>query len=126
MDIFYRAGYIDIEKNAPRATYTYPPAHPWIWKRRGHKVLHLEVHSHGSVGLLEATQSKGLFGCISRVFSDLEELRIKLPSSCHTRLHTTGLPTWHFSSYNPLLSRRFECGLCLFSRLKFLRTLVLS
>jgi hypothetical protein len=60
------------------------------------------------------------------VFPFFEELWIKTPSNCLARLHTNGLPTWDFSSYSPLLSKRLEGGLCLFSRMKFLRTLIVG
>ncbi|KAF9132300.1 hypothetical protein BGW39_000406 [Mortierella sp. 14UC] len=123
MDLFGRRTFGDLTtEKGTVASYLDPdtgfkPAsgHPGIWQCRNLKTLQFEINAHlDVVPLSDPVQSRILFGYISRVCPNLEDLHISWPSICvyNNRI-----------SYTPRLSLQLDGGICLLARLKSLRRL---
>ncbi|KAF9906068.1 hypothetical protein EC991_001076 [Linnemannia zychae] len=83
-----------------------------IWRCRGLRTLHLEVHAHGDLAVTQPVHSRIIFGYIARVFPLLEELRVGTPWECFSQ-----------NLSQPTLSFELEGGMCLLGRLKHLQRL---
>ncbi|KAF9122818.1 hypothetical protein BGW39_009480 [Mortierella sp. 14UC] len=86
-----------------------------VWRCRGLRTLHLEVHAHGEQTVSQPVHSRIIFGYIARVFPLLEELRVGTPWNCLSQ--NLSQPHW------PTLSFDLEGGMCFLSRLKHLQRL---
>ncbi|KAG0308870.1 hypothetical protein BGZ97_013229 [Linnemannia gamsii] len=97
-------------KNEPKR----PP--PVVWRCRGIHTLHIEVHAPDQFMAKAHVQSRIIFGYVSRVFLQLEELRVHTPHYCQT--------TRMFHDIRcPNIRLELESGLCLLSRLRHLQRL---
>ncbi|KAG0374077.1 hypothetical protein BGX24_010870 [Mortierella sp. AD032] len=123
MDLFGRRTFGDLTTDKETvAEYLDPDGgiklasgHPGIWQCRNLKTLQFEINAHLDVIPLSfAVQSRILFGYISRVCPNLEDLHISWPSIC---VHSNSI------SYTPRLSLQLDGGICLLARLKSLRRL---
>ncbi|KAF9903081.1 hypothetical protein EC991_004255 [Linnemannia zychae] len=123
MDLFGRRTFGDLATgNGTVTDYTDPDigirpesGRPGIWQCRNLKTLQFEINAHlDVVPFSDPVQSRILFGYISRVCPNLEDLHISWPSICvyENRI-----------SYTPRLSLQLNGGICLLSRLKSLRRL---
>ncbi|KAF9930435.1 hypothetical protein FBU30_000486 [Linnemannia zychae] len=86
-----------------------------IWKCRNLKTLHFDISTHMDVvPFSDPVQSRILFGYISRVCPNLEDLHISWSSVCGDIRQRR---------YMPRLSLQLDGGLCLLARLQSLRRL---
>ncbi|KAF9138716.1 hypothetical protein BGX30_008842, partial [Mortierella sp. GBA39] len=86
-----------------------------VWQCRNLKTLQFEINAHLDViPMTDPVQSRILFGYISRVCPNLEDLFITCPSVCVDASRR---------SYIPSLSLKLYGGVCLLSRLRSLKRL---
>ncbi|KAG0275010.1 hypothetical protein BGZ95_009267 [Linnemannia exigua] len=123
LDLFDRAKYTDLALGLGRdwshrvgPTVRSNETKKKVWACRNLRSLEVEVHSHGYERLIWPVQSRILFGYIATVCPELEELDLKLSSYClqdgADRL-----------TRQTLLHIQLEGGLCLLSKMEYLRTL---
>ncbi|KAF9147014.1 hypothetical protein BG015_011409 [Linnemannia schmuckeri] len=87
-----------------------------IWQCRNLRTLQFEINAHLDVmPMADPVQSRILFGYISRVCPNLEDLYISCPTVC--------IQSGNSRSYIPRLSLELDGGICLLSRLQLLRRL---
>ncbi|KAK3819344.1 MAG: hypothetical protein JOS17DRAFT_756240 [Linnemannia elongata] len=87
-----------------------------VWQCRNLKTLQFEINAHQDViPMTDPVQSRILFGYISRVCPNLEDLFITCPSLCVDAVSRR--------NYIPRLSLKLDGGICLLSRLRSLRRL---
>ncbi|KAG0376243.1 hypothetical protein BGX24_008038 [Mortierella sp. AD032] len=123
MDLFDRAKYTDLALGPERDwSHRVGPIlrsknkKKKVWACRNLRSLEVEVHSHGYERLIWPVQSRIFFGYIATVCSELEELDLKLPSYCLQ----VGADQ---QTRQTLLHIQLEGGLCLLSKMEYLRTL---
>jgi hypothetical protein len=124
MDLFGRRTFVDLTlagsynnpDSASNSAGTGKSGKLEVWQCRNLKTLQFEINAHlDIVPLSDPVQSRILFGYISRVCPNLEDLSISCPTVCiYGASH---------QSYTPRLSLGLEGGLCLLSRLRSLRRL---
>ncbi|OAQ34414.1 hypothetical protein K457DRAFT_14252 [Linnemannia elongata AG-77] len=121
MDLFGRSGYIHLDRghdailpNNENVSST-PPGPPQIWRCRGLRTLHIEVHAPGQFRLQHPVHSRIVFGYVARVCPLVEDLQISFPKDCQSG--TDG----HQYRIFPCL--QLEGGLCLLGRLRYLQRL---
>ncbi|KAG9072902.1 hypothetical protein KI688_000683 [Linnemannia hyalina] len=86
-----------------------------VWQCRNLKTLQFEINAHLDViPMTDPVQSRIIFGYISRVCPNLEDLFITCPSVCVDASRR---------SYIPSLSLKLYGGICLLSRLRSLKRL---
>lgn len=98
--------------------WTKLPVHRRVWQCRKLQTPHIEMHGHGFYRLNRPINSRLIFGYTARVCPLLEELEIKVSTDCGRNLDG--------DYYLPTLSLRLEGGLCLLSKLRYLRALRVS
>ncbi|KAH7059851.1 hypothetical protein BKA57DRAFT_498861 [Linnemannia elongata] len=87
-----------------------------VWQCRNLKTLQFEINAHRDViPMTDPVQSRILFGYISRVCPNLEDLFITCPSVC--------IDSVSRRNYTPRLSLQLYGGICLLSRLRSLKRL---
>ncbi|KAG0292001.1 hypothetical protein BGZ96_004626 [Linnemannia gamsii] len=89
---------------------------PVVWRCRGLQTLHIEVHASSEFMANSQVQSRIIFGYISRVFRQLEELRVRTPHFFHTTRASHDIQC-------PNIRLELESGLCLLGRLRHLQRL---
>ncbi|KAG0065698.1 hypothetical protein BGZ89_008003 [Linnemannia elongata] len=87
-----------------------------VWQCRNLRTLQFEINAHLDViPMTDPVQSRILFGYISRVCPNLEDLFITCPSVCVDSVSRR--------NYTPRLSLQLYGGICLLSRLRSLKRL---
>ncbi|KAK3845626.1 MAG: hypothetical protein J3R72DRAFT_435297, partial [Linnemannia gamsii] len=122
LDLFQRAGYLHLNRGHDpiwpdngQDTSAAAPGSPKIWRCRGLRTLHIEVHAPGQFQLQHPVHSRIIFGYIARVCPLLEDLQIHFPRDCQSS------ENGHFYRTYPCL--QLKGGLCLLGRLKYLQSL---
>ncbi|KAF9149293.1 hypothetical protein BG015_008909 [Linnemannia schmuckeri] len=124
LDLYHRARYTDLALGTDREWINRPgqaitvskDRKKQVWACRNLRSLEVEVHSHEYEQLIWPVQSRILFGYIAAVCPKLEELDLKLPLYCLQRG-----PNAH--TRRTVLYIQLEGGLCLLSKMEYLRTL---
>ncbi|KAF9122819.1 hypothetical protein BGW39_009481 [Mortierella sp. 14UC] len=123
LDLFDRANYTDLalgpdrdRSHRERSSIRPKNKKKKVWASRNLRSLELEVHSHGFERLIWPVQSRILFGYISTVCPQLEELNLKVPSYCLENRADQQIR-------RNLLHIELAGGLCLLSKMRYLRTL---
>ncbi|KAF8942935.1 hypothetical protein BGZ47_005974 [Haplosporangium gracile] len=126
MDLFGRRTFGDLSalnSNVCNSTNPAPVSDPTgasetlqIWQCRNLRTLQFEINAHLDImPMADPVQSRILFGYISRVCPNLEDLYISCPSVC--------VQSDNRRSYTPRLSLELDGGICLLARLQSLRRL---
>ncbi|KAF9097507.1 hypothetical protein BGX23_008585 [Mortierella sp. AD031] len=126
MDLFGRRTFGDLEAPTRGCTSNYvnpdtamarpSTGRPGIWKCRNLRTLQFEINAHRDCFAMNSpVHSRILFGYLSRVCPNLEDLHITWPSLCEYGRNQ--------NSYTPRLSLQLEGGICLLARLRSLRRL---
>ncbi|KAG0366823.1 hypothetical protein BGX24_003531 [Mortierella sp. AD032] len=87
-----------------------------VWACRKLQTLHISVHSRTEPELESASRSRIVFGYLSRICPELQDLQIS------TSMQRFRNVSWVY----PLLDLRLEGGMCLLTRIKHLRILKLG
>ncbi|KAF8930363.1 hypothetical protein BGZ47_000595 [Haplosporangium gracile] len=116
---FYGNNNIDMYTTTAAATlYMSEPTRspPVIWRCRWLQTLHIEVYAPNEFMSKAPVQSRIIFGYVSRVFPQLEELRVHTPHFCQNIRIAHDLSC-------PKIRLELEGGLCLLGRLRHLQRL---
>ncbi|OAQ34609.1 hypothetical protein K457DRAFT_901203 [Linnemannia elongata AG-77] len=119
LDLYNRARYEDLNLGGDRMWGDQDMGRTLIGKRmvwacRNLETLQIQIHAHSS-HLIWPVHSRIIFGYISAVCPNLQELNIYVPSHCSDN--------WSAQVYQPQLFLQLDGGICFLSRLERLRKL---